>query len=86
MDTLPVSGWQIIQETSGLAVLLSGVRDGFSEAPFTEVLQQVLVTQGVQPQTIQVKQVAAIPRTTAGKAPLIKSNVHQSVPSISAPS
>lgn len=82
MDSLPVSGWQIVQEANGLKVLLSGVRDGFVEESFNAALRKILVAQGVLPQTIQIQQVAAIPRTAAGKAPLIKSNTHQPAPSM----
>jgi phenylacetate-coenzyme A ligase PaaK-like adenylate-forming protein len=80
LDTVPVSGWQIIQEASGLKVLLSGVREGFSKETFTAALQQALVTHGVLPQAIQVQQVAAIPRKTSGKAPLITSTIHRPAP------
>lgn len=75
MDTIPVSGWQIVQEADSLHVLLSGVRDGFTDDVLIDRLQQALTAQGVVVPPINVQQVAAIPRGATGKAPLIKSNL-----------
>jgi putative adenylate-forming enzyme len=75
MDTIPVSGWQIVQEADSLHVLLSGVRDGFTDEVLIDRLQQALTAQGVVVPPINVQRVAAIPRGATGKAPLIKSNL-----------
>jgi len=73
MDILPVSGWQIVQEADdSLTVLLSGARDGLVDAALVDSLRQALTAQGVHAPSIQVQQVSAIPKTTSGKAPLIK--------------
>src|SRR6266571_2805272 len=78
MDTLPVSGWQAMQEASGLSVLLSGVRGEFSDETLVDSLRQALREQGAIVPCIEVQRVTSIPKTAAGKAPLIKSNVSHS--------
>lgn len=73
MDILPVSGWQIVQGADdGLTVLLSGVREGLVDAALSDSLREALTAQGVHTPSIQVQRVAVIPKTTSGKAPLIK--------------
>jgi len=74
MDTLPVNGWQVVQETSGLKLLLSGIREGFVEEAFIASLRQQLARQGVIVPIIQVQQVSSLPRTPLGKARLVVSN------------
>jgi phenylacetate-coenzyme A ligase PaaK-like adenylate-forming protein len=73
MDLLPVSGWQVIQEDDdGLTVLLSGAREGVSEAAVTAALSQALTENGAAVPRLDLKRVTAIPKTAAGKAPLIR--------------
>src|SRR6266702_7184337 len=80
MDTLPVSGWQVIQETDGLRVLLSGVRGEFDDEMLADTLQQALREQGTIVPRMEVQRVTSIPKTAAGKAPLITSNLPRSSP------
>jgi len=77
MDTLPVSGWQVVQETGGLRVLLSGVRGEFEDEMLADTLRQALREQGAIVPHVEVQRVESIPKTVAGKAPLIKSNLSQ---------
>jgi putative adenylate-forming enzyme len=73
MDMLPVSGWQVIQEDDdGLTVLVSGIGDHIDEQTLVDELAQVLKTQGVQIPRVRLQHVVTIPKTAAGKAPLIK--------------
>lgn len=73
MDIIPVSGWQIVQQADdGLVVLLTGVRDGLADEALPKTLSRSLVQEGVHVPYIRVQRVEAIPKTTAGKAPLIK--------------
>jgi len=73
MDILPVSGWQIVQEADDrLTVLLSGVRDGVVDVKLASTLMQSLASEGATVSSIQVQRVSAIPKTSSGKAPLIK--------------
>ena len=80
MDILPVNGWQVVQETNGLQVLLSGVRGEFEDDMLAATLQQALAEQGALVPDVGVQQVESIPKTAAGKAPLIKSNRSPSLP------
>ncbi|HEX9133423.1 MAG TPA: hypothetical protein VF844_14125 [Ktedonobacteraceae bacterium] len=68
MDTLPVSG---------LHVLLSGVRGEFGDEMLAETLREALAEQGAIVPHVEVQRVESIPKTAAGKAPLIKSNLRQ---------
>ena len=77
MDTIPVSGWQVIQEADGLHVLLSGVRGEFGDEMLADTLRQALAEQRVNAPHVEVQRVESIPKTAAGKAPLIKSNLSQ---------
>jgi len=72
MDTVPASGWQVVQESDEIKVLLSGVREGFEDGKLADALRQALAVQGVIVPPVKVQQVSAIPRTAAGKAPLVK--------------
>jgi putative adenylate-forming enzyme len=73
MDILPVSGWQVIQQADhGLIVLLTGARDGLTDNVLIERISQSLAQEGAQAPYIQIQHVAEIPKTSSGKAPLIK--------------
>lgn len=73
MDILPISGWQIVQEADDrLTVLLSGVRDSLVDTALADTLMQSLMSEGASVPSIQIRRVPAIPKTTSGKAPLIK--------------
>ncbi len=77
MDIVPASGWQVIQGNDDLTVLLSGLREDFADETIREALTQALAAQGAVVPPIRVQHVAAIPKTTAGKAPLIKANARR---------
>ena len=75
MDILPVSGWQIVQEADDhLTVLLSGVRGELVDVKLADRLMQSLISEGADVPSIQVERVSAIPKTSSGKAPLIKAH------------
>lgn len=78
MDTIPVSGWQVVHEADGLHVLLSGVRGAFGDEMLADTLRRALAEQGVIAPHVEVQRVESIPKTAAGKAPLIKSNLSHS--------
>jgi putative adenylate-forming enzyme len=75
LDLVPASGWQIVQQSDGLKVLLSGVREGFSDTTLAEALQHALAAQGALVLPVRVERVPVIPRGPAGKAALIKSEL-----------
>lgn len=72
LDTAPVSGWQVVQEADkSLTVLVTGVTPELANQALEEDLKQALAEQsGLVPQ-LRVQRVAAIPKTAAGKAPLV---------------
>ncbi len=73
MDIVPITTWQLTQEPDDrLTLLVSGPRDGFSTETVVSHLNQSLKEQGVRVPSIQVQVVPAIPKTNAGKTPLIK--------------
>ncbi len=73
MDVLPVSGWQVIQEVDdGLTVLLSGARDTFADSALQASLSRALVAHGAIVPRLTIRRVDAIPKTGAGKTPLVK--------------
>jgi hypothetical protein len=72
MDTVPASGWQVVQEADEIKVLLSGVREGVEDQRLIDSLRKALKAQGVVVPPLKVPRVLALPRTAAGKAPLVK--------------
>lgn len=73
MDIVPVGGWQVTQQADdGLVMLLTGVRDGLLDEALIDRLTRSLAQAGVRAPYIHVQRVVAIPKTAAGKAPLIK--------------
>jgi phenylacetate-CoA ligase len=72
MDAVPAGGWQVVQGPEGLTVLLSGVREDFADTILIDSLRRELETQGVIVPPVKVRRIPNIPRTTVGKAPLIK--------------
>jgi phenylacetate-CoA ligase len=73
MDILPVSGWQLIQQPdNSLVVLLTGARNGMRDEALVGQITSSLAQDGAQVPYIQIQHVLEIPKTTSGKAPLIK--------------
>jgi putative adenylate-forming enzyme len=71
LETIPATGWQIVQNESGLSVLLTGIRDESIREPLVAELNRALAQQGAVPGAICVTLVDALPRGATGKAPLI---------------
>ncbi len=72
LDSLPVSGWQVVQENDGLHLLLISPPDDPSDSRIVEALARQLAMQNVLVQHIAVQHVDASPKNATGKAPLIK--------------
>jgi phenylacetate-CoA ligase len=75
MDAVPAGGWQVAQGPEGLTVLLSGVREDFADTILIDSLRRELEAQWAIVPPVKVSRVPTIPRTTVGKAPLIKAHV-----------
>ena len=72
LDSLPVSGWQVVQELDGLRVLLSGALNGTKDTEIINAITRNLTAQNVLAPRISVQHVDVIPKNATGKAPLIK--------------
>lgn len=72
LDSLPVSGWQVVQEVDALRVLLSGAPASLIDDEIVTRLMQGLGAQGIDVPPIRVEHIIAIPKNATGKAPLIK--------------
>jgi hypothetical protein len=73
MDIVPASGWQVIQQAdNGLVVLLAGEHDGLTDRALTRQISASLMQEGAQVPYLRIQHVPEIPKTAAGKAPLIK--------------
>jgi phenylacetate-CoA ligase len=70
MDTVPSSGWQVVQGPEELTVLLSGEREGFADGSLIDSMKR----ESYQHKGRSCWRVQSIPRTALGKAPLIKAN------------
>lgn len=75
MDTLPVRGWQVVQETDGLHLLLADVRGTVNESELVDVVRQALIRQEAVVPLVAVQRINAIPQASSGKTPLVKSNL-----------
>ena len=71
MDAVTAAGWQVEQHPDGRLEVLLAQPQALDAAALVTALRSALAGQGVQPPPIQVQEVAAIPRTALGKAPLI---------------
>lgn len=74
MDIIPVSGWQLIQQPdNGLVMLLTGARNRMTDDALIRQITSSLAHEGAQVPYIRIQHVLEIPKTSSGKAPLIKS-------------
>jgi phenylacetate-coenzyme A ligase PaaK-like adenylate-forming protein len=73
MDIVPVSGWQLSQQAdNGLVLLLTGVHNGLRDESLADQISRSLTQEGARVPYIRIQRVPEIPKTAAGKAPLIK--------------
>jgi phenylacetate-CoA ligase len=73
MDIVPVSGWQMIQQADGgLALLLVGARNGLTDDGLVRQISKSLAQEGARVPYVRIQHVSEIPKTAAGKSPLIK--------------
>lgn len=72
LDSLPVSGWQVIQEEDGLRILLSGDSNSVNDSTVVDTLTRNLAIQNAIVPPIFIQHVDVIPKNATGKAPLVK--------------
>jgi phenylacetate-CoA ligase len=71
MDAIPNRGWQIVQQATGLQVLVVPLGPLEPDAITRQVLA-ALLEQGAGPVEIEVRRADAIPKSASGKSPLIQ--------------
>jgi phenylacetate-CoA ligase len=72
LDEVTRAGWQVIQEPSGLRVLLVGLAPTASSEVVHDALVSALGSAGVVGTFVNVQLVEAVERTPLGKAPLVR--------------
>ena len=75
LGSLPASGWQVTQEAEGLDVKLRGLPKEIACQSIVERLSRELTARGAVVPRINVVRVDSIPRSKAGKAPLVQSKI-----------
>jgi phenylacetate-CoA ligase len=73
LELVPASGWQVVQEDSGLSVRITGLKDSTICPQLEESLRRLLEAQGALAPAVRVAHVGALERGATGKAPLILS-------------
>jgi acyl-coenzyme A synthetase/AMP-(fatty) acid ligase len=67
--------WQVVQEPSGLRVLLSSIHGPIDDAELAEGLRQALLAQGAAAPPIAVERVRELPKGPSGKIARVRSTV-----------
>ncbi|MBA3906975.1 MAG: phenylacetate--CoA ligase family protein [Pseudonocardiales bacterium] len=70
MDDVTAAGWQIVHRPDGIEILLARPQQVDMQA-LASRMRTTLSAHGVTAPTVTIREVAAIPRTALGKAPLI---------------
>ena len=71
LETVPASGWQVIQSNGSLSILLTGLSDASLAGTLAAAVRRALEGQGAVAPSIHVRPVDALQRGATGKAPLI---------------
>ena len=71
LERLPIAGWQVIDQGGRLRVLLANAR-GVDPGDVAKTISDALDRAGARDVPVEVALVDAIPRTTLGKAPLVR--------------
>ena len=72
LDDVAASGWQVVQEASGLRVLVTGLLPGASLEGVRTAVAAALEAAGVAGLSVVVQAVNRLERTPLGKAPFVK--------------
>lgn len=76
LDQAARAGWQVIQEPSGLRVLLAGLAPGASTEGVRAAVAEALTHAGVVETQVEVRVVERVERTALGKAPFVRGLPH----------
>jgi phenylacetate-coenzyme A ligase PaaK-like adenylate-forming protein len=84
LEHVPVREWQVTQEPEGLRVLLAQPGAELNDAAVAADLRRELGALGAATPTIAIERVERVPRTAAGKAPLVRAlREHVPAPTLS---
>lgn len=72
LDQAGIAGWQVIQESTGLRVLLAGLASGFSTDGVRAAVSAALTAAGIAGTQVDVRVVEHVERTALGKAPFVR--------------
>jgi phenylacetate-coenzyme A ligase PaaK-like adenylate-forming protein len=72
LDDVSTGGWQVIQESSGLRILIAGRTPGHSPDNIRAGVETALAAAGASPIPIVVEPVDRLERTALGKAPFVR--------------
>jgi phenylacetate-coenzyme A ligase PaaK-like adenylate-forming protein len=72
LDQAAAAGWQVIQETDGLRVLVAGLAPGASTEGVRSAVAAALEDAGVVDTHVEVHVVERVERTALGKAPFVR--------------
>ncbi len=74
LDRVPAGAWQIVQQGPALRLLVAGPSPDFDGAAAVAAIRQGVESLGASVSEVVWQEVAAIPRTAAGKAPLVRAD------------
>lgn len=72
LDQAAIAGWQVVQERTGLRVLLAGLTPGQSVEGVRAAVADALLAAGALDISVDVQVVARLERTALGKAPFVR--------------
>jgi len=80
LDLLDAAGWQVRQGEHDLTVLIAAAGPDFNPTATADEVRAALISAGVQPPAITIRQVDTIPAGAAGKRPLVVAHRPGSAP------
>jgi len=72
LDEVATAGWQVVQEPSGLRVLIAGIKPGYAAGSIRAAVAAALAGAGASPLMVDVQVVEQLERTALGKAPFVR--------------
>ncbi len=71
--SLPLTGWQVVQQADGLHVFLTGVSSELTDEQVRIALQQKFIAQGLMVPAIEIHRVSVLRKNANGKTPMVLS-------------
>lgn len=74
LDRVPAGEWQIVQERADLRLLVASPGPGFDGPATVAAIRRQTEAVGARPRVVTWEEVPSIPRSSAGKAPLVRAD------------